>query len=658
MAGVAMAFAANAQQFIYMMGDGEGLTWDGFPGKDIQLGSDGYYTAEFSYLNSFKISTVQATGWDQFNGGAYQTSGAFGDAVGTATGQTLTLTKGGDANIETPWDGKYTLKVKGDMSSITLITTTPKPTNAPDAYLVGAMNSWGISPQYKFDVKDEGTNYVYTLDCTIAPNTGFKIAGANGSAVNWGGAINYGNGQTISESQFNGTKLNIAYNGNDMKVGANFAGTITLTIPQTAKQNGTISFLSKDIQITYPESLYVIGNVNGHEFIAGDGVELASTSVGVYSGSVTIGGSMGTPIGYFSFAEQLGSNDEDWSGLGSRYGAPESDFDPSLTDPNPIQPGENAFRVNAGTYSLTVSLVDMTLTITSTGGGTDTPVTPGPGEMTVSKVYVVGQGAGLSWDLPGQEFTAENNVVTFYIDELSSFKASVNYSTEWDGDGNFNAGCYGTGVDSFSETGVYPDGQTLPMVAWGENQKLPYPGSYTIIINYNDMTMTARAASPKPDGAPEVYIRGDMNDWLNGGADSAWQMVYNANEDVYTFDCKNHPIGEGVKFKIADMYWGNINYGYGALDVPTDNLPVDLNYDGDNITLTSTYTGKLIFKIEGDSWATLTFVTDGEYDGIEAIGIDEGKATYYDLCGRMVANPDKGIYIRVQNGKAAKVIRD
>lgn len=654
MAGVAMTFAANAQ--IYIMGDGEGLSWTSFPGMMVELGADGYYTAQFSSLNSFKISTAQATDWDTFNAEAYQASGTFGDAVGNASGQTINLTSGSD-NIDTPWDGNYTLKVKKDLSTITLITTTPKPTNAPDAYLVGGMNGWSINSKYKFDVTEEENNYVYTLDCTIDANVGFKIAGANGTAVNWGGPINYGNGQTISESQFNDTPISISYNGSDMKTSAKFVGRIKLTIPQTAKQAGTIYFKTQDIEVTYPEKLYVIGNVNDHEFIASDGVVLTSAETGIYSGKVKINGSQGTPLGYFSFAEQLGSNDEDWSGLGIRYGAIENDFDPSLTDANTIQAGENAFRVNAGTYDMTVSLLDMTLLITSSGQGPDTPDNPGPDGLTVDKVFVVGSGDGLSWTLPGKEYQAENNIVTFTIDNLSKFKVSVKESTEWDGDNGFNAGCYGTGVDSFVENGVYPEGQIMDIVAWGEDQMLPYTATYTITVNYNDMTMSARAHTAPSAEAPAVYLRGDMNNWLNGGADSAWQFTYDNADNCYKFDCANTPIEEGVKFKIADMGWGNINFGYGEMDVPTYGEPIDLVFNGDDIQLTSNFSGALIFKIEGTQYATLTFVESGD-NGVENILAAEGEAVYFNLQGVKVANPDKGIFVRVQNGKAEKVIRD
>lgn len=42
--------------------------------------------------------------------------------------------------------------------------------------------------------------------------------------------------------------------------------------------------------------------------------------------------------------------------------------------------------------------------------------------------------------------------------------------------------------------------------------------------------------------------------------------------------------------------------------------------------------------------------------GVDALGVEEGAAEYFTLQGVKVANPEKGIYIKVQNGKARKVL--
>ncbi len=47
--------------------------------------------------------------------------------------------------------------------------------------------------------------------------------------------------------------------------------------------------------------------------------------------------------------------------------------------------------------------------------------------------------------------------------------------------------------------------------------------------------------------------------------------------------------------------------------------------------------------------------TAGE-GAIEAIDADNTPAIYFNLMGQRVANPENGVFVRVQNGKASKVI--
>lgn len=61
---------------------------------------------------------------------------------------------------------------------------------------------------------------------------------------------------------------------------------------------------------------------------------------------------------------------------------------------------------------------------------------------------------------------------------------------------------------------------------------------------------------------------------------------------------------------------------------------------------------------QADTWEIRNFVVTGETTGVESIITENGEAVYFDLNGRQVKGElEKGIYIRVQNGKASKVIR-
>lgn len=80
--------------------------------------------------------------------------------------------------------------------------------------------------------------------------------------------------------------------------------------------------------------------------------------------------------------------------------------------------------------------------------------------------------------------------------------------------------------------------------------------------------------------------------------------------------------------------------------------------------------GQFGAQIEGTDWDSsllgkCTYVFDPENmiltvdgsTGIGSIEAEEGDAAYFNLQGQRVANPDKGIYIRVVNGKAVKVVK-
>ena len=54
---------------------------------------------------------------------------------------------------------------------------------------------------------------------------------------------------------------------------------------------------------------------------------------------------------------------------------------------------------------------------------------------------------------------------------------------------------------------------------------------------------------------------------------------------------------------------------------------------------------------------TVTYkITEANTDGVEAIEAAEAEAEYYTLQGVKVANPTEGIYVKVANGKATKVV--
>lgn len=407
---------------------------------------------------------------------------------------------------------------------------------------------------------------------------------------------------------------------------------------------------------TLPETLYMLGNVNGYSWSTSQGVE-ANGNEGVYTYSEVTVDDAGNNVGYINLATVIG---EDWGAVnsGNRYGALESDA--SLADGETagvklfvaVTDAPNCFswKVPAGKYNFVVDLNALTISATLIEGG-DIPVDPDPDPTpnpeNVTAIYVVGAGDGLGWDLPGKEYTVTNDVVSFTIDNLSKFKVSINKADEWEGEGQFNAGCYGIGEGVyFDASQVYPAGQTLPMVLYGQDLTLPFEGNYTITYDFKNMTVTAKASEGESEGPKEIYLRGGMNDW--GTTD---KFEYNATDDSYSW---TGTIEAGVEFKIADGNWGTVNYGFSDALSISDPTTIELVYDGANMKLNTAFTGTVIFKITGTQKATATFVPDSSAVGV--IEAAQGQAVYFNLQGVKVQNPDKGIFIKVVDGKAVKVV--
>lgn len=347
--------------YIYLVGTGEGLTWD-LPGQEVE-GKDKVYTFSVTGLTKFKFAAAKTTDWDGdngFNEFAYNTVEPFGDAVAEDGGQTLELTVS-NADILMPWTGDYTITVDLNNMTMTACTTTPKPTTAPDVYIRGDMNDWGTT--WHMDYNAEAGNYTFVVDQAKAIQVGkaFKFADAD-----WG-SVNFGYGAVTLEGKE--TTVDLVYNADNITLNTEFVGTITLTV------NGAnaVAVFTSDIEVkpSYPETMYILGNlqITGGEWTSDKGVAMNPTeNEGEFmADEVEFVGAMGTQTAYFSFTVSLAA---DWDNLGTRYGAESKDVPVEIGDTKPVAiTGENhSFAIPAGKYKIVLSLADMTVTIDKPSG--------------------------------------------------------------------------------------------------------------------------------------------------------------------------------------------------------------------------------------------------------------------------------------------------
>ncbi|MDE6276508.1 MAG: hypothetical protein K2M06_00185 [Muribaculaceae bacterium] len=184
-------------------------------------------------------------------------------------------------------------------------------------------------------------------------------------------------------------------------------------------------------------------------------------------------------------------------------------------------------------------------------------------------------------------------------------------------------------------------------------------GDFTLTINTVDLTIKVDGAVVVEMG--DLYLRGAMNEWSCSD-----EYKFAKNGEVYTLNVAL--LEAGQEFKIGNESW---LYSFVAAErvtpiggdeeeiEPNNHLVLDVPYyytteagDGYNNAMEETAENVLItLDLENE---TIVFTKDA---GVGSVAVaEEGAAVYYNLQGVRVANPEKGLFIQVKGGKAAKVV--
>ncbi len=263
----ALAFSANAQ--LYIVGNGEGLAWDPAAPMTVQLENNAY-TVTINNLVQFKMSTASGT-WDDFNGAALSCIPTE-ETLGTP----MPLTKV-EGDMYTPWKGTYTIAVSADFTTMTLTTTTPKPSGTKEIYLRGGMNNWlddqtNIDAGWKF-TQDANDPQTYILNCAapynIPTGTSFKIAD-----LDWSN-INYGAGGAVYPDEFG---AEWQYNASDAIMAEDFAGVITIKLPEPARAAAYVTLNPVNSGV----ETIAVDNTAEKEYFNLQGIRVANPESGLY----------------------------------------------------------------------------------------------------------------------------------------------------------------------------------------------------------------------------------------------------------------------------------------------------------------------------------------------------------------------------------------
>ena len=272
-------------------------------------------------------------------------------------------------------------------------------------------------------------------------------------------------------------------------------------------------------------------------------------------------------------------------------------------------------------------------------------------------LYITGAGFDPAWDASApKEFTLVDGVYVYEGEHLSQFKISTAMG-DWD---TFNGGALCADV-----TGL--NGEWVDLTPGDGNIGTPYvavdPAAGKIEVKEDLSQIKVTMISPEAVGAPEAYLRGDMNNWGNDEENlQAWKMNYKeeGGNYIYTFTCNaDQKIEVGQGFKIADKDWNIINYGMESAEAEPFMLDVEgiMNYNGPNCGIEEEWNGAVTFTMVSvlKEPASVLFTNETGVKGIESA--EDGVAEYFNLQGVRVNNADKGLYIVVKNGKAQKIVK-
>lgn len=190
-------------------------------------------------------------------------------------------------------------------------------------------------------------------------------------------------------------------------------------------------------------------------------------------------------------------------------------------------------------------------------------------------------------------------------------------------------------------------------------------GTYNFTFDPTALTLTVTEG----EGGGDIPTPGpgdtDYSDW--------WVNVGGPFNDNDFYNGGVQPVNGVAKFEllaIGDQGF-KVKTWDGATDVyyvaDTETVPADkwvqLYVDGYDVTMTieGATAGEMFylwFNVTNNQMMVSTNPNAGDTtEGIDGITIENGEAQYFNLQGVRVANPEKGIFVRVQNGKAVKVVK-
>ena len=384
---VAALMTLQASAAMYIVGSDPFGGWKTNAGVEMTASGNTYTaTVDINTTVWFVFATQLCSGSQDWTTFANYRLGPTSNDYVVTTGNTYTAYSGqGSNSFKFTGSGSYTFTINSSTKQFTITKAGGEgPVGADALYILGEVNGNGWAPNVGAAMTYDETNDVFTATVTTAgENDGYsyfsfttKLADA---ATDWDGIASYRYGATGTEDYAVtvGTAMPLQQGATAFKIPA---GTWTFTASLT---NGTLLVEGEETPGPQTDELYILGEANGNGWAPNVGLAMESLGNNMFSATVTFNGENSEEdanVSYFSFTTKLAEDADDWESIAGYRLTPVADegtdfwvtgavlgIDISLNDYG-VNP-DVAFRIPAGTYTITVNLNNRTCVITSEGGG-------------------------------------------------------------------------------------------------------------------------------------------------------------------------------------------------------------------------------------------------------------------------------------------------
>lgn len=265
------------------------------------------------------------------------------------------------------------------------------------------------------------------------------------------------------------------------------------------------------VSVTYPETIYILGEANGNSWAPDNGVEMTNDGNGIYTAdNIELNGADGN--GYFYFSENL---DPSWNNLVRFGSATGSNTLAVLDTPMPLSSGEASFYAPNGTYNLKLNYATMKMTLS------EAPQTPDAPQV----VYVLQPFSGTPNPETDQQLpvTDQEGIYSGKVTLKKGMSYLGFYTVQGDTYTKYSRGGFGTikfgtdftewpntdsgeGDNNLKENPSGTQSWYIPSYPTGCN------GEFIVTVNLNDMTLSLKAVVPTENPLPTTLYLMGLND--------------------------------------------------------------------------------------------------------------------------------------------------